>query len=390
MTALVAIIPFLRIKGNALLRVDIPALTLELVGHRFRIEEFYLVWLLTLWLIVLFLLLALTLGRIWCGWACPQTALSDLADWLDKKRVLKPFRLLGYLLVSLWAGGTVVWYFIPPFEFFRRLRGGELGPWPTGALLTIAVLVCVDLVLVRRLFCREFCPYGRFQTVLTDKGTLTLQAHPDHSKRCLDCKACLRVCPTEIDIRKGFQIECINCARCLDACRQVMAKRGEEGIIRYTFGERDLGWSALLSVKTVGLTLLLLALGGIVLYLASHRATASFKIGRSVQLASRLTESGRQFTFFSGSIANRREGTRHFALTVRSGQGEPLAIKGPAQLELAGSEKRDLNLAVESPVVTGPDPLPITFTLLSAEDGSRLEVRAFLTPASVPTKSSKE
>jgi len=390
LAALVAVTPFLGINGNAILRLNIPALTLELVGHRFRIEELYLVWLFVLGLIFLFLLLTLALGRVWCGWACPQTSLADLADTLMEKKGLRPFRYPIFFIVSLWAGATFVWYFIRPLEFFSRLGAGQLGGWPLGTMLVVAAFVFVDLIFIGRLFCREFCPYGRFQCVLVDQGTLCLQAHPDHLRRCIDCKSCLRACPTGIDIRQGYQIECINCARCLDACRTIMARRGEEGIIRYTFGVNDLGRRALLTFKTAGLAMIVVAFGLSTFYLASHRATASFRIGRSSQVASRLTEGGRQLTFFSGSIANRRQTPQRFILSVSDHAGEALAIKGPTNFDLAGNEKRDITLAVDSPIISGVNPSPITFSLLTEEDGSRIEVAAYLTPAESGDKNTKK
>jgi hypothetical protein len=146
-----------------------------------------------------------------------------------------------------------------------------------------------------------------------------LQALPEElNERCLGCNSCLKVCPTGIDIRRGYQIECINCARCLDACRIVMAKRGEEGIIRYTVGQKDLGWGAMITPKTVALGLIVTLIGGTALFLASHRAPATFKIGRSATLASRLTEAGRQRTFFSGSITNRDPGQTNPGLLLNS------------------------------------------------------------------------
>jgi len=381
LAGLVAVTPFLGIDGNAILRLNIPALTLELAGHRFRIEELYLAWLFGLGLIFLFLLLTLALGRVWCGWACPQTSLADLAEKVIVKKGLRPCRYPIFFIVSLWAGATFVWYFISPFEYFSRLDAGQLGGWPLGTTLVVAALIFIDFTCIGRLFCREFCPYGRFQSVLADQGTLCLQAHPDHLKRCIDCKSCLRVCPTGIDIRQGYQIECINCARCLDACRTVMAKRGEEGIIRYTFGANDLGWRALLTVKAAALVLIVIAIGLGTVFLATHRATASFRIGRSSLLASRLTEGGHQLTFFSGSIVNRRQTPQRFTLRVVNQNGEALIIKGATDFALAGNEKRDITLAVDSPLISGAYPIPITFGLAAEKDGSRIEVAAYLTPA---------
>jgi len=379
--AVVAITPFLGINGRALLRLDLLSLTLELVGQRFRIEELYLAWLFVLCLIFLFILMALTLGRVWCGWACPQTALADLADTLIKDKTLRRGRHLIALLVSLWAGATFVWYFVSPFDFFSRLVAGQLGAWPLGTTIIIAALLFVDFTFIRRLFCRDFCPYGRFQAVLIDRGTLTLQAPASELTRCIDCQSCLRVCPTGIDIRSGYQIECINCARCLDACRKIMAKQGQEGIIRYTFGQDGAGWHALLTVKTASLALLVGLLAAATLFLANHRASATFKLGRASQVSSRLTEDGRQLTFFSGSITNRRQTPQHFTITVNDHGDGRLALKGPSQFDLTGNEKQAITLAVDSPMISGPKPVPITFSLLSHADGSRIEVAAFLSPA---------
>lgn len=381
LSALLALIPFLSIHGIALLRVDIPTLTLELAGHQFRIEELYLLLLFILALIFLFILTTLILGRVWCGWACPQTALSDVADWLSKHKIFRPLRHLGFLVLSLWAGATFVWYFMPPGQYFSLLAAGQLGIWPLGTTMVITGLILVDFTFIRRLFCRDFCPYGRFQTVLVDKGTLTLQAPAEELRRCIDCKSCLRVCPTGIDIREGYQIECINCARCLDACRKVMAKRGEQGIIRYTFGLDDMGWTSILSVKTVAIALIVILIGSAAIFLASHRPAANFKIGRAAMLPSRLTDNGRQQTFFNASITNRRETPEMFTLAVTDHSTRPLTIKGPANFTLTGNEKRDLTLAVDSPRILGPTPLPITFTLVAAGDESKIAISAYLTPA---------
>ncbi|MDD5758100.1 MAG: 4Fe-4S binding protein [Desulfobulbaceae bacterium] len=390
LAALVALIPFLGVNGKALLRLDIPALTLELIGHRFRIEELYLAWLFVLGLIFLFLFLSLIMGRVWCGWACPQTSLADLSEKLLAKKGLRPFRHLIAFLVSLWAGATFVWYFISPGDFFDLLIAGKLGSWPLGTTLIVAAFVFLDFIFVGRLFCREFCPYGRFQTLLVDQGTLCLQATPEQLKRCIDCKSCLRVCPTGIDIRQGYQIECINCARCLDACRVVMARRGEEGIIRYTFGVNDLTWKAMLTPKSIGLGLLVVVIGLTTLFLASHRATASFEIGRSSLISSRLTEGGRQLTFFRGSIASRRQTPQQFILSASSQTGEPLTIKGSTNFTLLGNEKRDLSLAVDTPIIRGGKPLPITFTLVVKEDGSQIEVKAYLAPADLTNQNASK
>lgn len=356
-------IPFCRPGGVGLLRLDLPQLTLELGGGRLHLEELFLFLLLTVVLLLLFLLLTLALGRIWCGWGCPQTALVDLAEWFARQigiRVAagKLDANLGqrlalhtvYLLVSLLLGASLVWYFIPPVEFVQRIGVGRLG-WPaTTTLLLGSGLVYFDLALLRRLLCREFCPYGRFQAVLVDAGTLTLRWHPFEAPRCIHCGACVRACPVGIDIRRGEQVECINCGRCLDACRRVMHARGETGIIRYTFGTADLGPRALLNPRLLlvgGALLVAIAIfAGAVL----QRSAASLKLGRSAA-ASRPLADGRSAVFFTVYVQNRSKAALHAGLTAQlRDTPASLSLLGPVDhLILEPGAHRRLDFAIVAP-----------------------------------------
>ena len=229
-TLLILLLPWVQLDGKSLLRIDIPNLSLYLFGQTLRIEELYLVLFFTLAFGLGFLLLTVVLGRVWCGWLCPQTTLGDLAEWMARTIGLKVQhnRLHGtlwrkvalqfiYVLLSFLVAANLLWYFIEPRQFFMRLVAVDLhyAAWITLTLTTL--LLYLDLAVVRRLMCSEFCPYGRFQTALVDKSTLTLHLTETELKRCIDCRSCVRACPMEIDIRRGYQVECINCGRCLDA-----------------------------------------------------------------------------------------------------------------------------------------------------------------------------
>jgi cytochrome c oxidase accessory protein FixG len=355
-------VPFVRIDGRSLLRLDVPTLSLQAFGHTFVIEELYLFLLLAIALVLVFLLVTLALGRAWCGWACPQTTLADLAEGFARLigvRV-KAGRIEGngwqrallqvfYCVVALLFAANLVWYFVSPYDFFARLLAAELGG---GMLLTLAVtagIVWLDLALVRRLLCREFCPYGRFQSVLVDPGTLTLRFHPDEAARCIRCDACVRSCPTGIDIRRGFQIECINCGRCLDACREVMARLGQPGIIRYTFGLEGKGPKALFHLR-MGLVLIaLLGVSTALVLSAVHLPETSLKLARSVA-APRQLEDGRLVNFFTAYVTNRASAAGVFNLSAQQADGSPLEIRGPkTELRLATGERRRLDFAVVAP-----------------------------------------
>lgn len=360
---LLLLIPFVRIDGGSLLRLDLPGLELHFFGTTFHIEELYLLLLLAFCLLLLFLLVTLAFGRAWCGWACPQTTLSDLSEALARRlglglergrfvgaawrRALLQLALSG---LALLVGANLTWYFISPYDFFARLGAGTLPPTIYLPLLATAVVVYLDLALLRRLFCREFCPYGRFQTVLVDPGTLTLRFHPDHADRCIRCGACVRACPMDIDIRRGYQVECINCGRCLDACREVMARRGQTGIIRYTFGLEGRGLTALVNPRMLLVSVAFLALFGGLIFASLHRAEASLKLARSRTAASRQLADGQVATFFTAIVGNRSRQPLQLTLVARDSQGRPLKVRGPvASIRLQPDQRQKVDFVLLTP-----------------------------------------
>jgi polyferredoxin len=287
---------------------------------------------------------------------------------------------LFFLLFALLAGASFVWYFVPPPEYVDRLLQGRLGAWPLGTTLVLAGLVFFDLLLLRRLFCRDFCPYGRFQAVIVHPGTLTLRELPEEAERCIDCRACVRACPMDIDIRAGYQIECINCARCLDACRRVMAPRGERGVIGYTFGYSSRGWRTLLDFRLAAISLVLAGLLAGLIFLAFHLAPVSFKVSRPAEARSLLQPDGRLVTIFTGYLRNRSSRRLQLTISASLEDGSRLPVSGPTEIALAGDENRRLQLAVVTPPPRDR-PLPVFFTVKD-ERGEKLLVSRAQIPQS--------
>jgi polyferredoxin len=211
------LLPFLRIRGESAFRFDIPSLRLHFFGTVLWIEEFYLFLLGVLFLLILGLAVTVVLGRIWCGWICPQTVLALLAEGpagLLPKRFRAAGRALALLALSALVSLSLIWYFVPPAETFRNLfrspvlLGFFLAQW--------AVIYGMAGILGTR-FCRTVCPYAMLQNVVSDRETISVAYDPSRGD-CVRCDQCVEACPVRIDIREGEQRECIACAGCIDAC----------------------------------------------------------------------------------------------------------------------------------------------------------------------------
>lgn len=382
-TLLLLLIPWLEIDSRSMIRIDIPGLSLYLFGQVLRIQNLFFVLLATLIFVLGFLLITVVLGRIWCGWCCPQTTLSDVSEWTAKHLglVVRNNKVHGsllkkallqccFLLLGLIMASNLIWYFIPPRVFFLRLFTFDLhyATWITfGAT---ALLVYLDLAFVRRLLCRDLCPYGRIQTALVDKATLTLHLPESEQERCIDCHSCMRCCPMEIDIRQGYQVECTNCCRCLDACRQVMSKRNEPGLIHYTFGLHGESAKGLLNPRVLLPAFAMLVLAVILAVSLINRPAASLKIAVSHTAPPRILKDGRIGTFFDGWVNNRTQKPAAYIVSARTRETKaPLALKGQTKVELKAGANQHLNFVLVTQskksqtvefVLTGKDGLELS------------------------------
>lgn len=260
---------------------DRQAVLFDLISRKFYIfglvlwpqDIIYLTLLLILSALALFLFTAVA-GRLFCGYACPQTVYTELFMWIERKIEGDRFariRLDGeewpwsfrkwrikltkhslWVLVALWTGFTFVGYFTPIKVFAAEIIGFTLGPWQAFWWLFYAFATWGNAGFMREQVCKYMCPYARFQSVMVDKDTFLVtydktrgEPRGGRSKAanhkelglgdCVDCSICVQVCPTGIDIRDGLQYMCIGCGACIDACDQVMDKVGyDKGLIRYT------------------------------------------------------------------------------------------------------------------------------------------------------------
>ena len=230
--AAILLLPFLRIRGRSAARFDLSSLSLHFFGAVVPIDEFHLVLLGSLFLVSLTLLVTVVFGRLWCGWICPQTVIGEIGEWIASA-LPRGFRSVGKTLALLPFSALVslslLWYFVPPAEATRDLTRS---PVLLGFFLAQWGAIYLMVAVVGPRFCKTACPYAMLQNVLADRETLSVAFDPSRAE-CLRCERCVRLCPVGIDIRKGGQRECIACAACIDACREVTSRRNVAPYIAY-------------------------------------------------------------------------------------------------------------------------------------------------------------
>ena len=225
----------------------------------------------------LFLATALA-GRVFCGFACPQTVYTAIFAWVEarvegdhlararldrsppsaRKLALRLSKHGLWVLIAGWTAITFVGYFTPIRELLPALAGLQLGPWESFWLLFYGTFTYVQAGLAREAVCQHMCPYSRFQGVMVDEHTRNVaydaaRGEPRRAGQrdgaCVDCGICVQVCPTGIDIRDGLQYPCINCGLCIDACDGVMDRIGAPaGLLRFTSAQA-LGGAAKAGVR---------------------------------------------------------------------------------------------------------------------------------------------
>ncbi|MBI5483531.1 MAG: 4Fe-4S binding protein, partial [Deltaproteobacteria bacterium] len=330
------LLPFASLNGNPFLRMDISLLTLYLAGVPVRVDQFYLLLLATLFVIIVFLLLTVVLGRVWCGWLCPQTVFNDLAELIGRpfqKRVSPVFsklveHLIALIISKLIAFNLLCW-FMPPGLLFSNLRKIPPHPLILCCFLSLTLFGYLNLILVKRSFCRSYCPYGRLQTALMDSGTLNLAFLEETAERCLNCSSCVRCCPMGIDVRDGFQIECIGCGRCIDACRSVMENRPDgAGLIDYRFGKTKAS-GVRFGSKTITLSLLTLLIGIAFFWGMIARNQDAFAVQRVASVESLLTPDGFQVQSWRATIGNRSELKKSYRISISPAGQVEASLLGP-------------------------------------------------------------
>lgn len=366
-----------------------------------RRDEFYFGWhkmaghdlFLLLWIALLgtALLSAVSFlyGRLWCGWVCPQTLASDFADSLksrlDKAFGTRPGRprfwlsrslwTLGVLAVSLGTGITLASYWLAPHTVFAATAA----PWrdlPAGLTVYLtALVVAADMLWLRRTFCSRACPYGPLLSSLTDQNTLAVRYLNERDDDCIHCHKCETDCPMGIDIKQGVgQHGCIGCGECVDACNDVLGKRGKAGLIEFRYGTAPERVTQSLTL-TQRLGLWDKRRSGIVATVPLCLAVVLFLIYGSFPSSVSLNANG-AMTRTAQTVSN------GYALTYSSGKPQPtrvmLSVSGlpqsriePSSILAPGRDSVTVPVTIISPA--GSTPAGRTAITVSISQGSKAE-----------------
>lgn len=428
-------LPWLQWNGRQAVLFDLEARRFFLGGLVLYPQDlFYLTALLLLSAYALFLFTAVA-GRLWCGYACPQTVYTSMFLWIEarcegnkaqRERLDKTpwnadkLRRRGakhalWLLVALITGFSFVGYFTPIRSLGQELVSGQLGPWQGFWILFYAFATWGNAGFMREQVCKYMCPYARFQSAMFDKDTLIIgydaergeprgpRGRKDDLKArqlgsCIDCGLCVQVCPTGIDIRKGLQYECIGCAACIDACDQVMDKlQYPRGLIRYDTENglaqhlsRAQEWLRVLRPRVWVYSAVMWLIVAAVGWSLWARPPLRFDVVRDRGALARWNEQGQLENVYRLQLMNLVERPQRYRVSVRSAAAglQDLALGAGQTLTLQPIEASWLPVTVHLPADRAPPEAgahPIQFVverLVEGDDPGRevVEKSTFVVP----------
>ena len=422
---------------------DRPAVLFDLGARKFYIfglvlypQDFiYLTALLVISAYGLFFFTAIA-GRLWCGYACPQTVYTEIFLWIEQKiegersaRIrldqspwslhkarVKLTKHALWLALALWTGISFVGYFVPIRDLLREILSFEIDGWSAFWVLFYSFATWGNAGFMREQVCKYMCPYARFQSVMFDKDTLVVTydpergeprgarrkselhtnstlAQPPQERRgdCIDCGVCVQVCPTGIDIRKGLQYECIGCAACIDGCDDVMDKVGfPRGLIRYStenaiegkVAEKDI-LARMFRPRIIVYGVILIAVSGALLLAVGLRTPFKADILRDRGSLARELAGGVIENNYRIQLINAAE---HPVTYTLKASGLPGLEVNPAEIRVDAASTRLAALAILAPgdtVPAGSSPIVLEI-VANDQSGTVLEKTTFYGPRRAP------
>lgn len=388
--ALFVALPLIPIGGKPAILLDVVAHEFVFFGLTLYATDTVLLMLFALIVLVAVFLFTAVFGRVWCGWACPQTvylefvyrpieALIEGKPTARKRRDEAPtsfdkiwrkvLKWAIFAVISLALAHTFVAYFA---SWDRLVEWMRLSPLEhPGFFATMAIttgLILFDFGIFREQMCTLACPYARFQSVLQDRDSMIVSYDPVRGEPrgrrtkktaelglgdCVDCGACVRTCPTGIDIRNGLQMECIGCTQCIDACDAIMISVDKPvGLIRYTSENQLAGKKPRPArPRTIAYATLLAVLSAAFVYTLAQRDAVDVNVGRAVGAPFMTLPGGDVSNRLRFRIQNRTGDPATYRIETVEPEGLRLTIVGRPDIDVApGATAR-----VEAWVVAAPD-----------------------------------
>lgn len=380
-------IPWIKVNGEPFFLLDVLQRKFIIFGFAFWPQDFVLFAIFAVTFIIFIFLFTAILGRIWCGWACPQTIFLEMVYrrieyWIEgdytKQRKLKAQdwngekirkRLLKhtiFLLIAFWVSHTVIAFFLGMDTVLGYVRDSPMEhPLLFGFVLINTGVFYFVFSYFREQACIYMCPYGRLQGVMIDQNTLAVsydnvRGEPRGKLKknnevsttgdCIDCKLCVAVCPTGIDIRNGNQLECVACTACIDACDEVMDKIGKpKGLVRYASHNQIINNTKFrLTPRTYLYMGVLTVLIGSFIGLLVTSGNLKMTLLRAPGQTYATTNSGNITNLYSLSVVNKSKEDRHLDFRLHDSKGK-ITVLGAPHLELEGGKAATGDVLVELP-----------------------------------------
>jgi len=430
-------LPWLNWGGRQAVLFDLEARRFYLFDAvLFPQDLIYLTGLLVFSALLLFAATAIA-GRVWCGFACPQTVYTEMFMWIEQrtegkrqarlrldaapwgaeKLLRRGGKHAAWLALSLLTGFSLVGWFSPVRELAQALPALDFGPWEAFWILFYGAATYVHAGLLREKVCQHACPYGRFQGSMLDAHSLVVgydaargeprgqakaaRAKPQASQgqgACVDCGLCVQVCPVGIDIRQGLQAACISCGLCIDACDQVMDKLGApRGLVRFgamrpgqagTGGRSDWG-QALRRPRVMVYGTALLALALAMAWGWAQRPELRLNAMRDRGVLARQVEDGAVENVYRLQVMNASPRARQLHLQALSaepgGSARPLPLRHRGRLSVEAAGATTLVVTVTLPAEQAlaqrrGTPLPIRFVVDDPATGAQAQTRTTFLP----------